>query len=72
MVWRSFSPLPSSALAALSMKRPTDVVETSLCGPRSVASRISWVLTSSHSTGIAVRSNGDHRAVGHGRPALSR
>ena len=56
IVSRSFIPLPSSALAALSMNRPTDDVDTSLVGPRSVASRSSWVLISSHSTGIAVRS----------------
>ena len=56
MVSRSLSPLPSIALAALSMKRPTDEPETPLLGPRSVARRESWVLISSHSTGTAVRS----------------
>lgn len=40
------------------MNRPTDVPDTPLLGPKSVASRISWVLTSSHSTGTAVRSTG--------------
>ncbi len=58
MVCRSLSPLPSSALAALSMNLLTDVVDTLPCGPRSVARRITWFLTSSHSTGIAVRSIG--------------
>ena len=57
-VCRSLSPLPSSALAALSMNRPTDVPDTPLWGPKSVASRINWVLTSSHSTGTAVRLTG--------------
>ncbi len=50
--------MPSSALAALSMNRPTDVPDTPLLGPKSVASLINWVLTSSHSTGTAVRSTG--------------
>ena len=40
------------------MNRPTDVPDTPLLGPKSVASRINWVLTSSHSTGTAVRSTG--------------
>ena len=40
------------------MNRDTDGVDTSLFGPKSVASRINWVLTSSHSTGTAVRSTG--------------
>ncbi|CAG7168743.1 hypothetical protein PICSAR254_02668 [Mycobacterium avium subsp. paratuberculosis] len=55
-VWRSFSPLPSSALAAVVMKRLTDVDDTSLAGPRSVASLVNCSVTWSHSTGIAVRS----------------
>ena len=56
MVSRSLSPLPSSASAVVSMNRPTDVLDTSLVGPRSVASRVNWALTSSHSIGTAVRS----------------
>ncbi len=58
MVSRSFAPLPFIALAALSMKRETEVPLTPLCGPRSVASRMICSLTSSHSTGTAVRSSG--------------
>ena len=51
------------------MNRDTEVSETSpVLGPNSVASRINWVLTSSHSTGTAVRSLRNHRAVGHRRP----
>ena len=58
-VCRSLSPLPSIALAALSMNRDTDGAGHRRClGPNSVASRISWALTSSHSTGTAVRSTG--------------
>ena len=56
IVSRSLSPLPSMALAALSMNRPTDDVDAAVLGPRSVDNRISWVLISSHSTGTAVRS----------------
>ena len=42
------------------MNRPTEVSVTTSAGfgPSSVASRINWVLTSSHSTGTAVRSLG--------------
>ncbi len=58
-VWRNFSPLsPCSALAALSMNRDIDGVDTLAFGPKSVANRINWDLTSSHSTGTAVRSTG--------------
>ncbi len=56
MVSRSFSPLPSMAPAALSMNRPTEEVDSSMVGPRSVASRVNCSLTWSHSTGTAVRS----------------
>ena len=45
MVSRSFSPLPSMAPAALSMNRPTDDVDWSRVGPRSVASRVNCSLT---------------------------
>ena len=58
-VCRSFSPLPfPSASAAESMNRATAGVDTLLLGPKSVASRINWVLIWSHSTGTAVRSAG--------------
>jgi hypothetical protein len=57
-VWRSLSPLPPKASAVLSMNRAIEVLDTLLRGPRSVASRVNWVLTSSHSTGTAVRSTG--------------
>lgn len=57
-VSRSLAPLPSIALAALSMNRDADVPETPLRGPSSAASRFNWVLTSSHSTGTAVCSRG--------------
>ena len=57
-VCRSLAPLPSSAFAALSMNLETEVPDTPVFGPNSVASRISWVFTSSHSTGTAVRSLG--------------
>ena len=40
------------------MNRDIDGVDTLPFGPKSVASRINWVLTSSHSTGMAVRSTG--------------
>ncbi len=52
----SFSPLPFIAAAALSTKRLNDVAEAPLIGPRSLAKRINWSLTWSHSTGTAVRS----------------
>jgi hypothetical protein len=57
-VCRSLSPLPPNALAALSMKRPIELLATLPLGPKSVASRISWSLISSHSTGTAVRCTG--------------
>ncbi len=58
-VWRSLSPLPlPSASATLSMNRGIDGLETLLLGLNSVARRISWSFTSSHSTGTAVRSSG--------------
>jgi hypothetical protein len=55
---RSFSPLPSNAFAALSMKRPTELVAASPLGPRSEANLSNCSLTSSHSTGTAVSSWG--------------
>ncbi|PQM46731.1 hypothetical protein C1Y40_03108 [Mycobacterium talmoniae] len=57
-VSRSLVPLPAMAPAALSMNRAAEVPDTVPCSPNSVASRFNWVLTSSHSTGTAVRSRG--------------
>ena len=57
MASRSFSPLPCNASAVLVMNRPTDVVDTPLEGPSSVANLINCALISSHSTGTAVRSS---------------
>ena len=45
MVSRSLSPLPSMAPAALSMNLPTEVVDRSRVGPRSVASLFNCSLT---------------------------
>ena len=46
------------AFAALSMNRPAALEASPPVGPRSVASRVNCFLTSSHSTGTAVRSSG--------------
>ena len=49
---------PGAALAVWQMNREIDVSPDRVSGPKSVAKRFNWRLTSSHSTGTAVRSSG--------------
>lgn len=57
-VWRNLAPLPCMAFAVLSMKRARGVSSPLVAGPRSVANRINWAFTSSHSSGTAVLCSG--------------